>query len=119
MTGTPGMGQVHATQAQLNSMASKCEETGQSIASGMAQLIDRIQALSGAGMAGRANVALQDVSFQLNEGLTKILNALDELAGKMSSASSQYGVHDDDAAQEIRAAAAATGDSSVMSVLRG
>jgi len=28
----------------------------------------------------------------------------DELAGKMSDASSKYGVHDDDAAQEIRQA---------------
>jgi uncharacterized protein YukE len=110
---------VHATQQQLNAMAQKCEETGQSIASGMAQLLDRIQSLSGAGMAGSANAALQDVSIQLNEGLKKILNALDELAGKMSNASSQFGVHDQDAAQEIRAAAAATGDSSVISILSG
>jgi uncharacterized protein YukE len=100
-------------------MASKCEETGQSIARGMAQLIDRIQGLGGAGMAGSANAALQDVSVQLNEGLRTVLNALDELAGKMSSASSQYGVNDEDAAREIRAAAAATGDSTVMSILRG
>jgi ESAT-6 family protein len=113
------MGAVHATQDQLNAMASKCEETGQSIARGMAQLIDRIQGLSGGGMAGAANAALQTASGQLNEGLTKVLNALDELAGKMSNASSQFGVHDQDAAQEIQAAAAATGDSSVMSILRG
>ena len=100
-------------------MAQKCEETGQSIARGAAQLIDRIQALSGAGMAGTANAALQDVSLQLNEGLKQVLNALDELAGKMSNASSQFGVNDEDAAREIRAAAASTGDSSVMSILRG
>jgi uncharacterized protein YukE len=113
------MGQVHATQDQLNAMAHKCEETGESVARGMAQLIDRIQTLGGAGMAGSANSALQDVSSQLNEGLKKVLNALDELAGKMSNASQQYGVNDQDAAQEIRSAAAATGDSSVMSILRG
>ena len=110
---------MHATQEQLNAMAQRCEETGESIASGMAQLIDRIQALSGGGMAGRANSALQDVSIQLNDGLRQILNALDELAGKMSSASSQYGVNDEDAANEIRQAAAATGDGSVMNILRG
>jgi hypothetical protein len=119
LTDSPGMGQVHATQQQLNAMAQKCEETGQSVARGMAQLIDRIQGLGGAGMAGSANAALQQVSVQLNEGLRTVLNALDELAGKMSSASSQYGVNDEDAAQEIRSAAAATGDSSVMSILRG
>ena len=113
------MGQVHATQDQLNAMASRCEETRESIARGMAQLVDRIQGLSGAGMAGTANAALQDVSAQLNDGLTRVLNALDELAGKMSNASTQYGVHDQDAAQEIRAAAAATGDGSVASILRG
>jgi WXG100 family type VII secretion target len=113
------MGQVHATQEQLTAMAQRCEDTGQSIATGMAQLLDRIQALSGGGMAGAANNALQGVSVQLNDGLTKIINALDELAGKMSSASQQYGVNDEDAAQQIQAAAAATGDSSVISILRG
>src|SRR5947207_15565351 len=41
LTATAGLGQVHATQAQLNSMAQKCEETGQSLARGMAQLISR------------------------------------------------------------------------------
>src|SRR5690242_3644107 len=113
------MGQVHATQDQLNAMAQRCENTGQNIATGMAQLLDRIQSLGGGGMAGAANNALQDVSVQLNEGLKKILNALDELAGKMSNASTQYGVNDEDAASEIRAAAASTGDSSVISILRG
>jgi WXG100 family type VII secretion target len=113
------MGQVHATQEQLNAMAQRCEDTGQNVARGMAQLLDRVQALGGTGLDGSANSALQGVSVQLNDGLTKIINALDELAGKMSNASKQYGVHDDDAAQEIRAAAASTGDSNVISILRG
>jgi ESAT-6 family protein len=117
VTSTPGMGQVHATQAQLNAMAQKCEETGQSIASGMAQVLDRVQALSGTGMAGAANAALQEVSLQLNDGLTKVLQALDELAGKMSSASAQYGVNDGDAAAEIRAAADATGNGFITGIL--
>src|SRR4051812_28230355 len=80
LSGTPGMGQVHATQDQLNAMAQRCEDTGQHISTGMAQLLDRIQALSGSGMEGTANNALQGVSVQLNDGLTKIINALDELA---------------------------------------
>ncbi|GLY01590.1 hypothetical protein Acsp01_19690 [Actinoplanes sp. NBRC 101535] len=119
LSGTPGMGQVHATQEQLNAMAQRCEDTGQNIATGMAQLVDRIQALGGSGLDGSANQALQNVSAQLNSGLTKIINALDELAGKMSNASTQYGVNDEDAAREIQNAAASTGDSSVMSILRG
>lgn len=94
-------------------------ETRESIATGMAQLLDRIQSLSGAGMAGSANAALQNSSVQLNDGLTRVLNALDDLAGKMSNASAQFGVQDGDAAQEIQAAAAATGDATVMNVLRG
>jgi hypothetical protein len=85
----------------------------------MAQLLSRIEALSGSGMAGSANAALQEVSQNLNEGLRKVLNALDDLAGKMSNASSQYGVHDGDAAAEIRAAAQATGDASITSILTG
>lgn len=100
-------------------MAQQCEETGQELATGMAQLLDRIQGLSGSGMRGNANNALQSVSGELNHGLTTILNALDELAGKISNASTQYGVHDDDAAQEIRSAAHATHNSSVIHALRG
>jgi WXG100 family type VII secretion target len=119
LTGTPGVGQVHATQDQLNAMAQRCQNTGEELATGMARLLDRVQALSGGGMSGSANNALQSVSSDLNQGLTTILNALDELSGKISNASSQYGVHDDDAAQEIRAAAASTGNSTVISVLRG
>lgn len=113
------MGQVHATQAQLNNMANKCEQTGQSLATGMARLIDRIEAMNGRSFAGSANSALQGVSAQLNDGLTKILNALDELAGKMSNASKQFGVHDEDAANEIRQAAASVHNGSVASILRG
>ncbi|AEV82479.1 hypothetical protein ACWT_1461 [Actinoplanes sp. SE50] len=113
------MGQVHATQEQLNRMAQRCEETGENISRGMAGLRERIEGLSGGGFQGSANNALQDVTGQLTEGLAKIVNALDELAGKMSSASKQYGTHDEDAAHDIRAAAASTGDGSVVSILRG
>jgi WXG100 family type VII secretion target len=119
MTSTPGVGQVQATQEQLFAMAQRCQDTGQGIAQGMAQLVDRIQTLGGTGLRGSANVALQDVSAQLNDGLRKILNALDELSGKISNASTQFGVNDEDAATEIRNAAASTGNSSVIGILRG
>jgi len=119
LTATAGLGQVHATQAQLNSMAQKCEETGQSLARGMAQLISRIEAMNNRSFAGSANAAFQDVSAQLNDGLSKILNALNELAGKMSDASRQFGAHDEDAAHEIRQAAASVHSGSVASILRG
>ena len=82
-------------------------------------MMDRVQTLGGTGLKGSANVALQDVSVQLNDGLTKILNALDELSGKISDASTKFGVQDEDAAKEIRSAAAATENSGVISVLRG
>lgn len=110
---------MRATQEQLNAMANKCQDTRENIATGMAGLVSQIQGLGGVGMAGQANNALQSVSVQLNDGLTKILNALDELSGKISNASTQFGVHDDEAAQDIRAAAAATGDASVLGILRG
>ena len=92
MTGTPGLGQVHATQDQLNRMAQRCEDTGQNIATGMARLVDRIQALSGGGLNGTANVALQDVSAQLNDGLTKIINALGELRTMQVDEGKMFGV---------------------------
>ncbi|GAB3161148.1 hypothetical protein GCM10027290_67940 [Micromonospora sonneratiae] len=113
------MGQVHATQDQLNTMAQRCQDVRESLSSGMAQLLDRIVDLDGRGMAGAANTALQTVSAELNSGLTRILNALDELSGKISSASSEYGVNDDEAAEDIRSAAAATGNTSVITALRG
>lgn len=119
MATSPGMGTVHATQDQLNTMAKKCEETASTLASGMAQLIVRIETINNGAFAGSANNALQGVSTELNDGLRKIMNALDELAGKMSNASKQFGVNDDDAANEIRSAAASTGNGSVVSILRG
>jgi uncharacterized protein YukE len=108
---TPGMGQVHATQEQLTAMATRCSDTGQNISRGMNQLLGQIQGLSGGAFAGTANNALQDVSAQLNDGLSKIMQAL-------SAASQTYGVNDDEAAQSIRGAAAG-GDSAVLNALRG
>lgn len=110
---------MHATQAQLNQMAQRCQDVRERLATGMAQLLDRVTDLGGSGMSGSANSALQSVSADLNNGLTKILNALDDLSGKISSASSQFGVQDDDAASTIRNAAGATGDGAVISALRG
>lgn len=100
-------------------MAQRCQDTGERLAGGMATLLDRIMGLSGSGMAGSANNALQTVSGDLNSGLTTILNALDRLSGQISSASTEYGVQDEDAAREIQSAAEATGNSSVISALRG
>ncbi|MEU4691055.1 WXG100 family type VII secretion target [Actinoplanes sp. NPDC023714] len=113
-----GFGQVHATQEQLTAMANRCGETGQSISQGMSRVMGEIQALSGGAFAGTANNALQDVSVQLNDGLSKIMSALDELAGKMSAASTTYGVNDEEAAQAIRSAGSGA-DGSVVSILRG
>ncbi|BBH66786.1 hypothetical protein ACTI_34710 [Actinoplanes sp. OR16] len=113
-----GFGQVHATQEQLTAMANRCGETGQSISQGMNRVMGEIQALSGGAFAGTANNALQDVSVQLNDGLSKIMSALDELAGKMTAASSTYGVNDEEAAQAIRSAGSGA-DGSVVSILRG
>jgi len=119
LTTTPGVGNVHATQAQLNQMAQRCQDVRERLATGMAQVLDRVTDLSGKGMSGSANSALQGVSNDLNEGLTKVLNALDTLSGQISSASTQFGTQDDDAASTIRNAAAATGDGAVISALRG
>jgi WXG100 family type VII secretion target len=112
-------GQFHATQEQLTAMARRCGDTGQSVSSGMNQLMGQIQALGGGGFQGTANNALQEVSAQLNEGLRKIMTALDELGGKMSSAASTFGVNDEEAAQSIRSGAVAGTDSSVLNILRG
>jgi hypothetical protein len=120
LTNTPGIGTVHATQQQLNHMAQRCQDVREILASGMAQLLDRVTDLSASrGMSGTANNALQSVSADLNNGLTKILNALDELSGKISSASTEYGVQDDDAAETIRQAAGDTADTAVITALRG
>jgi WXG100 family type VII secretion target len=100
-------------------MAQRCENTGQSLARGMAQLISRIESMNNSSFAGSANTAFQGVSADLNDGLRKILNALDELAGKMSDASTQFGVQDDDAANTIRQAAASVHNGSVSTILRG
>jgi uncharacterized protein YukE len=113
----PGIGQVSATQTQLDAMAQKCQETRESIADGMARLIQRIESIT---MRGAANNALQEKSVQLNEGLQKVMDALDELSGKISNASTQYGVQDGEAAQTLQSIASDySGSSGVASVLRG
>lgn len=116
VTTTPGVGQVHATQEQLNAMAQRCVDTGDQLAKGMQNLIERVQALSGTGMSGAANVALQNVSADLNDGLRTILNALSELAGKIGDASKQYGINDEEAAADIRSTGITGG---VVDALRG
>jgi WXG100 family type VII secretion target len=114
------MGTVQLSEQQLYQMAQRCEDTRASIAQGMSQLMGEIESLSAGAFRGAASGALVGVSHELNEGLTNVLNALDELAGKMSSASQQFGVRDDDAANTIRAAGAAGGtDSTAAQVLRG
>jgi WXG100 family type VII secretion target len=116
MTSTPGVGVVDLTPDQLTAMANRCEDTGQSLATGMAQLIQRIESMPG---AGAAFGALQTQSQTLNDGMRKIVNALDALAGKISNASGRFGVQDGDAAATINKAAMSTGDTSVMSILNG
>lgn len=109
---------LSASQQALDATARKCETTGQSLAQGMAQLIGRIEDLGGGGMAGATYGALSSVSGQLDDGLKKILQALNDLAGKMSDASLKYGSHDSDAAQEINSVAAGAGGD-IASLLRG
>jgi uncharacterized protein YukE len=116
MTNTPGVGVVDLTPDQLVAMANRCEETGQDLATGMAQLVERIESMPG---AGAAYGALQSQSQQLNDGMRQILNALDTLAGKISNASTKFGVQDGDAAATINKAAASTGDTGVISILNG
>jgi WXG100 family type VII secretion target len=116
MPDTPGVGQVTATTAQLNAMAQRCQETRDSIAEGMARLVQRIESIA---MKGATNSALQEKSVQLNQGLRTVMDALDELSGKISSASTQYGVRDEEAAQDLASIAAESGSSAVTTALRG
>jgi uncharacterized protein YukE len=96
---------LDAQQDTLNQVASMCENTASSLADGMSQLINRVEALGGGGMNGKAYNAFAGVSHELNQNLKIILDALDDLAGKMSNASSEYGLHDGDAARTIMNAA--------------
>lgn len=118
-TPTPGLGNVHVTQEQLTTMATRCTTTAENISTNLTNLIDRIQALSGSGMSGQANVALQNSSAQLNGGLRKVIGALNGLAEQISSANVRLGAQDEEAAQMINNTVAGVGDQSVAQVLRG
>jgi hypothetical protein len=111
-----------ADQTKLESTARKCETTGQSLAQGMGQLIGKIEDLgSGRNMVGMSYQALLNESQHLDSGLRTILQALNELAGKMSDAAQKYGSAVDDASREIQAVGnmAGTNDLSISSLLRG
>src|SRR4051812_5933962 len=96
------MGAVHATQDQMTTMAHRCDETAANLTRGMAQLVAGIQGLSGTGLQGQANNALQNTTQHLDHGMRTIVAALTELAGKMTNASNQFGGHDEDVASRIR-----------------
>lgn len=106
-----------ATPENLGILAKKCETTGENIAGGMNQLIQRIENLRGGGLVGATGTALGNASDQLNRGLTTILNALEELAGKINRAGSHYTLRDQDSARTITSAAG--GDGGVLNILQG
>jgi ESAT-6 family protein len=118
VTTTPGIGTVQVDQAVLDHMSTMCIDTGQSLARGMAQVIDRVETLGGGGMAGTAYHALVGVSGQLDDGMRTILTALYDLAGKISNASQQYGVNDTQASTDLTKAASSFGGA-VTSILHG
>jgi len=97
-------------------MARRCEETGASLASGMASLIQRIESMPG---SGAFYGALQTQSTNLNDGLKRILQALDTLAGKIDAGAAHYGNQDSDDAADINKAAqmASTGQGGVYGIL--
>jgi|GEM_PF-1673523 len=83
-------------------MARRCEETGASLSQGMSSLVGAIESMPG---AGAARNALNAQSTHLQDGLTKILQALDELAGKIDRGAAHYGSRDEDDAADINKAA--------------
>ena len=100
-------------------MVDQITTTRQSIADGAARLMEEIENLGGAGMAGTANGALQGTSGALlNDGLTKVLSALDQLGDFLTGASQSSQSRDEEAAADIaKAANAHGGHGSIASVL--
>jgi uncharacterized protein YukE len=101
---------------QLQRVTSQCQGTGDSLSRGMANLISEISSMPGAGAAYQA---LQTQSANLDEGMRKILRALDELADKMGAASVDFSNDDQQFGDNITRAAQSVQGGSAYSALSG
>lgn len=97
--------------------AQQCDRISEDLVARMKTLVGQIEGLSGTGLAGMADKALQGSSQRLHQGMLQITQALGELAGKMRNAAGELSTNDSDVARTIDTAADLGG--TVITSLRG
>ncbi|WP_238005619.1 WXG100 family type VII secretion target [Dactylosporangium sp. AC04546] len=102
---------------QMVAQAQQCDRISEELVARMTSLVGQIEGLSGVGMAGLADKALQGSSQRLHQGMVQITQALGELAGKMRNAANQLSTDDSDVARTIDTAGDLGG--TVITSLRG
>jgi ESAT-6 family protein len=100
-------------------MVSRAGEARAAISRRMSQTMGEIQGLSGAGLSGAANAALQEAAVQIEQGFGKVLGALDDLSSQLSGALRQISDRDDSAGSDIRTATQSIGDTPITNALTG
>ena len=109
-------GDFNLSPDQLQRVQSQCQGTGDSLSRGMQSLIGEISGMPGAGAAYQA---LQTQSVNLDEGMRKILRALDNLAEKMGAANVDFSHTDQEFGDNITRAAQSAQGGSAYSALSG
>jgi WXG100 family type VII secretion target len=105
----------------LSDAANKATQAGESITLNLTRLLNEIESQAGS-FQGGAGTSFQSVSQELGGQLRNILEALNEMAGNVSSANQLFGSTDADAAEEIKQVVneyLPGADSSVVNALRG
>ena len=110
-------GRLNAGESAIHQMATRCRDLASSLQTGMSQLITQVEDLSGVSLNGSANVALQGVSAELDDGMRKILQALNNLGDNMDRNANLYAQQDADHASQLKSAGTIQGG--VTNVLIG
>jgi WXG100 family type VII secretion target len=108
------------TAEMLDNAASVATQAGETVAANLMRLLNEISSQA-AVFQGGAGTTFQNVSADLGRELRSMLDALNEMAGKVSQSNKVFGSTDEDAANEIKQIQSdhLPGAGSVANALRG
>jgi WXG100 family type VII secretion target len=93
-------GKTHVTPEMLNNAAQVATQAGEDITLNLTRLLNEIEQQA-ATFKGQAGSSFQQVSSDLGRELRSLLDALNEMAGNVTSSSQVFGSTDADASNEI------------------
>lgn len=96
--------EVFLERPAIERAVQRAGEANNAISGHMSRTLGEIQGLSGSGLSGAANAALQQASVDIDQGFRKVLGALEDMAGQLRSALNRIESQDQSAATAISSA---------------